>query len=788
MRVLVVTHGYPPAASGGAEIYARAHARALRAAGDDVVVLSRAQDPTRPEFEVRSTEEDGVRVVWLNNTFSAVRAFADTYQHPTIGALAERIIDEVEPDVAHIHHLTGLSTSIVHALAARRIPRIVTLHDYWLICHRGQLLDVDYRVCDGPEACDPPGCRSCLGTAAGLPAAAFVGAAALRHVDRWVPAGAGRGLRRAASRLASTFGNDWHAQHQAAARLEHMRGVTAAVTRFLAPSRFIRDRFVRFGVAPERITFAPYGFDRTRYAGTARTTSHRLRIGFLGTLMVSKGPHVLLDAFARLRSGAASVDLIGPIAGYHGDDRYRQQLAPLLAREGVTTHGAIAHERVADMLSAIDVLAVPSIWPENSPLVVQEAFLAGVPVVASRTGGIPEIVKDGTNGLLFEPGNPADLARALTRLIDDPTLLQRLRAGLPAVRDIADDVATARRVYRASRARAAATRVAAVVLNYRTPDDTHLAVTSLLASHGRPDEVIVVNNEPADVDRLAANLDRLRAEANNRVARVETRANRGFSGGMNAGIRRALDGGAAFVLLANSDVVVPPDCMTRLVRALDATPAAGIAGPLVLARSSPDRVQSQGLSFGRSSGRLRVRHAGEAAQSRLMGGTEVVDAVAGCFMLVRRDVFDAAGLFDEDYFFGFEDLDFCLRARRAGFATIVAAGAVVYHEGGRSIGANAPLALYFGARNHLLLARRAAPLSGRLPSWLRAGSIVSLNLAHALRAGGGTRLGRVGGVLRGVRDYAIGKFGPGPSGRGPAIGAVGPGDREAPRTGSPSLR
>src|SRR5439155_27163384 len=102
--------------------------------------------------------------------------------------------------------------------------------------------------------------------------------------------------------------------------------------------------------------------------------------------------------------------------------------------EGVRMRGAMAHDRVADALASIDVLVVPSIWPENSPLVIQEAFLAGVPVVASRIGGIPEVVHDGRDGLLVQAGDPEDLHRGLMRLLEEPELLAALRAPSPRSR------------------------------------------------------------------------------------------------------------------------------------------------------------------------------------------------------------------------------------------------------------------------------------------------------------------------------------------------------------------
>ena len=188
-------------------------------------------------------------------------------------------------------------------------------------------------------------------------------------------------------------------------------------------------------------------------------------------------------------------------------------------------------------------------------------------------------------------------------------------------------------------------------------------------------------------------------------------------------------------------------------------PATGIAGPVVLARSEPDHVASLGMTYVPATGRMRHRGYGE----RLNGtppSTQTVDGVSGCLMLVRRAVFDAIGLLDEDYFFTFEDLDFCLKARHAGFATVLAGGAAAYHEGGRSMGATSPRRLYFAARNHLLLARRADPDATAIAVAARTVSVVALNVAHAVRSKGGSLGVRLGAVVRGTRDYVVNRFGP----------------------------
>ena len=133
MRLMLAVHGFPPAAGGGTEIYVHDLARCLRDDfGDDVLVLAREADAARPELAVRREEREGLRLVFVNNTFRAGRSFADTYRNAAITELAARVAEEFSPDAVHVHHLTGLSTDLVGALAAAGLPVIVTLNDYWL--------------------------------------------------------------------------------------------------------------------------------------------------------------------------------------------------------------------------------------------------------------------------------------------------------------------------------------------------------------------------------------------------------------------------------------------------------------------------------------------------------------------------------------------------------------------------------------------------------------------------------------------------------------------------------
>lgn len=748
MRVLMVVHGFPPWATGGTEVYASQLAGALARQGEDVVVLTREADPDRAEHEVRHELRDGIALLVVNNTFRVGRSFRDGYDHAAVTAAAAGVLDEVRPDVAHVHHLIGLSTGLVKELARRRIPTLMTLHDYWLMCHRGQLVDTRLQPCPGPRT----GCVACGGVEAAAGVAGYAGARVVRAVGRRLPALAAA-LRRLAAGAGS--GPSPAAERRMAERAHEMRAVVDRVDRFLAPSRALAEHFLARGLPRAKLRLTELGVDPRPFGGIARTAAPVLRLGFVGSLMVSKAPHVLLDALAMLPPGVATLDLLGEAAAYHGNDSYRQLLASYAGRPGVRFRGPIPRRDLPAALADLDVLVVPSIWPENSPCVIREAFLAGLPVVASAVGGIPELVQDGVAGLLVPPGEPGTLAAALRRLTAEPGLLDRLRAGIPRVRGIDEDATAVREHYAELVAVApeATPRLAAVVLNFGTPDDTILAVRSLQSSRRRADHVVVVDNASPDgsaevLTRRLAGVDVLRSPAN-----------LGYSAGCNLGIRHALAQGAELIFLLNSDAMVDPDCLGTLEDALARTPGAGLAGPTVLRREDPAVVETAGIRFVSRWGRMKNLESGrpwhEGART-----TVRVAAVSGCALLVRHEVLEAVGLLEEDYFFAFEDLDLALRAAGAGWWTLAVGDAVAYHAGSRSIGAAAPRRLYYGTRNQLLLARRRVP-RGHLSGMVRAGLIIGYSLAHAAREGGAPLPSRVGAVVRGVRDHLRRRYGAG---------------------------
>lgn len=748
MKVLFVVHGFPPVAEAGSEIYADTLARALRThAGDDVTVFTREADRTRPEYAIREYVRDGIRVIAVNNTFRNVRSFEESYTHPKIAEIFAAILSELRPDVAHVHHLTCLSTLIPERLSAAAVPFVFTLHDYWMLCHRGQLLDREGRCCDGPLR----GCTNCVGPTAVAPPIPAALAPAAAAIARYAPGAAAAFARASAMLVAADSSQPVEMQ-----RLRHTLGALSLASRVLAPSTALLDRFVAAGLDAGRSEVWELGFDRRAF--TTRTNgpspSGPLRVGFVGTLMLSKAPHLLLEAVDGLPPDMATVDLYGEIAAYHGDDTYRAVLARWRQVPWVRFHGHVPHTDMRVAFEQMDVLVVTSIWPENSPLVIREAFLAGVVVVAPRIGGIPELVHHDVNGLLYEPGDIEGLRAALRRLSTEAGLLGRLASHRTPVRAVEDDAQATHALYAAVvEARRQAplrndARVHAVVLNYHTPDQTLMTVRSLLSSGTVLANTTVIDNSGS------TECARTLADVSERVAYVAMPRNLGFAGGANMGIERAMSAGATHVLLVNSDVTVPPDAVSKALRALASAPDAGIAGARVLDRRRPDLVESNGIAFDRRTGRMRLRDYGARDEVGESSG-RVVEAVPGCFLLVDRDTLQRCERMAGGYFFGFEDVEFCLRAATFGRRTIVS-DAVVYHEGGGSLAASSTDRLYYAARNHLTL---AAGLGAR-GRGLRLASVLLLNVASALRASPLRWPARLAAVGMGALDAARSATGP----------------------------
>jgi glycosyltransferase involved in cell wall biosynthesis len=214
-----------------------------------------------------------------------------------------------------------------------------------------------------------------------------------------------------------------------------MRKLAQDVDLFLAPSAYLRDEFIDFGIPAGKVICSDYGFETAGF--TKRNDLPRVarRFGFLGSLMHHKGVHVLLEAFEGLPTDAR-LDICGAL---HYDPGYTKALQSRVVHPGVNFVGSRSPEEVPRFLREIDCLVVPSIWQENSPLTIHEAFLSGVPVVASRMGGHPGLLGEG-GGLLYDADDVPELRSQLQWLYESPGALTDLAESVPPVKPMSDHV------------------------------------------------------------------------------------------------------------------------------------------------------------------------------------------------------------------------------------------------------------------------------------------------------------------------------------------------------------
>lgn len=393
MRILKVIHGYPPRYNAGSEVYSQTLCAEL-CRRHEVHVFTREENPFVADGVVRRTHDSLFPKVNLH-IVNAARV-GPRYKSDDINRAFARVADEVCPDVAHIGHLNHLSLGIVDELAAREIPIVFTLHDFWLICLRGQFIQV------------APGADG----------------------DVWPLCGGQEDKKCASQCLQRSIADEDGGQRWVAARMDAVRRITGMVDVFVAPSMNLAQRFrTQFALLPEQIEYLDYGFDRQRLSGRRRVADGQFVFGYIGTHVPGKGVHHLLEAFRLLSAKTDGCAL--HIWGRETDNTaYLKSVVasfPLETQDKIQWRGEYANtEIVRDVFNCIDAVVVPSIWEENSPLVIHEAQQARVPVVAADMGGMAEYVRHEENGLLFNPRNPEDMAKQMARLAADPVRAEEM--------------------------------------------------------------------------------------------------------------------------------------------------------------------------------------------------------------------------------------------------------------------------------------------------------------------------------------------------------------------------
>lgn len=381
MRILQVVHGFPPREWAGMELITYYLSQALRARGHEVTVFTRTGEEGE-EFSVREDLMDGLRVVRVVNHLTRANTFRLGYDNPFFDEIFIQLLDRVRPDVVNFQHLATLSVSLLPLTAALGYPTILNLGDFFFPCHLAHLIDTRGQLCAGPSRGEQ--CISCL-----------QGIAPAEELRR---------------------------------RFRRMEEVLQAPDLVITLSAFLAQRIQQYyPFLEQRLRPVPLGVHQIPLVMREPSRGGPLRVLYVGIFLPHKGAHVLIEALKGLPADAIEVSLYGakPLPFWQPYfDRLQEEAKDLPVR----FCGVYTHDQLGFILARHDVLVLPVIWEETFSMVVREALMAGLPVVAARIGALPEVIQDGANGLLFEPENATDLRRCLGRLLDEPGLFERLRS------------------------------------------------------------------------------------------------------------------------------------------------------------------------------------------------------------------------------------------------------------------------------------------------------------------------------------------------------------------------
>lgn len=431
MRIALAPGLFFPNYYGGLEFYTLHIAHLLRERGHDVLILC-----------VEPINHETREIVAIDETYQGIEVRRLIY-NPVLRPPQERW-SQVDAEVAarfsealitweaETLHITGaISMALVPEAHNLRLPVVYTATDFSMTCSRGgRLIRSDGSLCDGREGLRP--CLRCQRHHTLL-------ADGLFNLVHWLPDSL-------IARLGSLAA---HSQRRIGVlelarllqyRIDTLRPIVNSLDQIIAPSHWMKQTLVMNGIDATKITVSEYGIYFTASPSMAKQPVGHVRFGYFGRMDPLKGVHHLINAFNSLDpSQQATLTIYG--AATPASQEYATTLRQM-ANGNARIHfaGLIDNKEVSRVLEAIDVVIVPSLWYENSPLIVLESLASGTPLIASDVGGISDLVHHEVNGLLCAPGDENELSQAMQRCVNQPGLIQKMAASIQPVKSIEQDV------------------------------------------------------------------------------------------------------------------------------------------------------------------------------------------------------------------------------------------------------------------------------------------------------------------------------------------------------------
>lgn len=413
MKILQVLHQFLPNHLGGIEIYVKNLSNELVHLGKKVWVFSAPGHILWDPIETESIV-DGLKIIHVANKAGYKEeyfSFFKTFKNHSVLTIFDRVLTEFQPDIIHVHHTVYLSGEMVFLAKKRGIPIVITVHDFWFLCHKLHLLTRHGNQCSGPQ--NGARCALCLGRGND-------------SIQRWIKS------------LLYLIPLLYRTRYQ-------IKALKSADV-IIIPALFIKKILAPY--FPEhlnRVIHIPYGIPYTQSLFVPLKLSDSIRFGYLGSIKRHKGVHLLIDAFNSLDRNKSTLHIHGNITT---DKSNYQEWVKNHPNENIFFNGPYENQRVGEILKDIDVLVVPSIWRETGPMVILEALASKTPVIAPKLGGMAELVRDGENGLLFEPCNVSSLKNTLQSVLDNPSVIETLNSRLDKTHSLESNATKIMGIYR----------------------------------------------------------------------------------------------------------------------------------------------------------------------------------------------------------------------------------------------------------------------------------------------------------------------------------------------------
>ena len=396
MRVVIFSHGHPVFSKGGGELAAYYLYKGIDSIkGHEAWFIGRGQPQVLHQFTTLASIGEREYLIAGNAGIPDLTATTPLGQDSDLAHL----LSSIQPDVVHFHHYVHLGIETIR-MVKKTCPNtriILTLHEYIAICmNNGQMVKTDGRLC---HRYSPRECHLCFPH--------------MKPEDFFL-------------------------------REQYIKSFFKLVDCFISPSIFLKERYVSWGLEESRIEVVENGLPEGEKIPPRRLHADNIRgrFAYFGQINPYKGVDVIIEAFSRLRKdlrNLVTLDIFGSALDNQSPE-FQEKVHSLLkkCKDTVRLHGPYEPEEMGRLMAEVDWVIMGSIWWENSPLVIQEAYKFGRPVICPDIGGMAEKVKPEVGGLHYRARDSISLTCMINRIVKEPNLYTRLQTSLPTYPSIGE--------------------------------------------------------------------------------------------------------------------------------------------------------------------------------------------------------------------------------------------------------------------------------------------------------------------------------------------------------------